>query len=193
MTIPSFHGATISSEPFPAMRMPRFLPDGLSDATLEWLETSAPWRLRTESFYEQYEFSLLGMTLPDHLAALTQDTFLGALESSLCRGFDIDGLVLVDVTAHLLDPGKTIRIHNDYLGGEETHRLLIQFNSGWTEDMGGLLMLFSGDGPEHLADVLLPEHGSAFAFEISPSSFHAVSTVRAGRRFTIVYTFRQTP
>jgi len=68
---------------------------------------------------------------------------------------------------------------------------LIQFNAGWEVSQGGLLMLFGADTPETLQTVLLPTHGSGFAFEISAKSFHAVSSIKAGERYTLVYTFRR--
>jgi hypothetical protein len=79
------------------------------------------------------------------------------------------------------------------LGPEETHRLLIQLNTGWEPKQGGLLMLFGSDSPESLQHVILPAHDSGLAFEISPSSFHAVSTIKRGVRYTIVYTFNRAP
>ncbi|MEL0254191.1 MAG: 2OG-Fe(II) oxygenase, partial [Novosphingobium sp.] len=77
-----------------------------------------------------------------------------------------------------------------FLGREETHRLLVQFNRGWPFENGGLLMTFASERAEDLAEAFVPMHGSAFAFEISPRSFHAVSTIHNGERFTLVYTFR---
>ena len=56
---------------------------------------------------------------------------------------------------------------------------------------GGLLMLFRSEAPESVHSALLPTHGSGFAFEISANSFHAVSSIRTGERYTLVYTFRR--
>jgi hypothetical protein len=36
------------------------------------------------------------------------------------------------MSAHKLTAGQTIRIHNDWIRGEETHRVLIQVNDGWS-------------------------------------------------------------
>ena len=87
--------------------------------------------------------------------------------------------------------GQTIRVHNDYIGGAETHRMLVQLNRGWDAANGGLLMLFDSDRAEDVSAVIIPRHGSALAFAISPKSFHAVSTIVSGARFTLVYTFRK--
>lgn len=161
-----------------------------ADQVLLWLE-EAPWRLRVEEFYEQHEFSLLSVPPPPKLAALVSEATIGKLVNGLRRALKIDQpLNVVDIAAHRLIAGQTIRVHNDFIGSEETHRLLLQFNRGWPVENGGLLMTFASERAEDVADAFVPLHGSAFAFEISPRSFHAVSTIRSGERFTLVYTFR---
>jgi Rps23 Pro-64 3,4-dihydroxylase Tpa1-like proline 4-hydroxylase len=158
------------------------------------LQTSAPWALRVESFYEQHEFSLLTSNLNPEVADLVSTAFVGEVRRELQARFSIDGeLVLVDVGAHRLTAGQTIRIHNDYIGDQETHRLLIQLNDGWSVERGGLLMLFEDDKPESVKSMVMPTHGSGFAFEISSCSYHAVSSIRDGERYTLVYTFRRLP
>jgi Rps23 Pro-64 3,4-dihydroxylase Tpa1-like proline 4-hydroxylase len=99
-------------------------------------------------------------------------------------------LIVTEITAHKLVPGQTIRVHNDYLDNRETHRLLMQFNRGWEDAQGGLLMLFGSASREDVRRILRPVDGSAMAFPISPQSFHAVSTVRHGHRYTLVYSFK---
>ena len=188
-----FHtdGALGSVEPFPHLAMPAILSREAADYVLGWLKTSAPWRLRVESFYEQYEFSLISEDNSVAARALTRRPLIEVLQRLIRDHFDIRGeLTLVDVSAHKLTPGQTIRIHNDSIEGEETHRVLIQLNGGWSTANGGLLMLFGSQAPEDVRAVIEPSHGSGFAFEISERSFHAVSTIKGGERFTLVYTFR---
>ena len=50
-------------------------------------------------------------------------------------------------------------------------------------------MFFNGPEPEMATNVIEPVSGSVQAFAISPRSHHAVSTVHADNRFTIVYSF----
>lgn len=162
-----------------------------ADAALEWLRDEAPWTLRVEHFYEQHELDLSDEDDP-RVAPLTSSQFVASVRAGLTRLLPTEGpLELVGVAAHRLTRGQTIRIHNDDLGREETHRMLLQLNEGWTVEQGGLLVLFSDDRPEAVSEVILPVHASGFGFRISPRSHHAVSTVRVGERFTIVYTFRQ--
>ena len=44
----------------------------------------------------------------------------------------------VDVTAHKLVAGQTIRIHNDYLPEGESHRLLLQLTEAGNPNTGGI-------------------------------------------------------
>ena len=97
---------------------------------------------------------------------------------------------LASSAAHKLLAKQTIRIHNDFLDGDERYRLLVQLNRGWTDAQGGMLMLFASGCSTDVRRVLRPVHGSMFAFEISPASYHAVSTVHSGERYTLVYSFK---
>jgi Rps23 Pro-64 3,4-dihydroxylase Tpa1-like proline 4-hydroxylase len=190
--LPLFKDAIKSAQPFPHLRVSEILRHEDADQVLRWLREKAPWKLTVTDFYEQYEFSLLDSTRAPGAERLVELSFIKTICTELKRIFEVEEeLDLVDVTAHKLTPGQTIRIHNDFLGLDETHRLLIQFNAGWEVSQGGLLMLFGADTPETLQTVLLPTHGSGFAFEISAKSFHAVSSIKAGERYTLVYTFRR--
>lgn len=190
--LPSFQNIRASAYPFPHVQVSNILEPEIADKILCWLRTYAPWNLRVESFYEQHEISLLRGELAPEVIGLTSPVFVDAIREELRLQFKIDSdLMLVDIGAHRLTKGQTIRIHNDYLDDQETHRLLIQINGGWSANHGGLLMLFAADTPESLRSIILPTHASGFAFEISRASFHAVSTINEGERYTLVYTFRR--
>ncbi len=156
---------------------------------LDWLENEAPWELTVTKFYEQYEFSLLHAPLSPSLKCLVAPETLCVLKSQMFRYFGQPLSERVDVTAHKMVPKQTIRLHNDYLSGGESHRLLLQLNEGWKPDQGGYLMFFRGPNPEMASNIVEPVSGSVQAFAISPHSYHAVSTVHTGKRFTIVYSF----
>jgi Rps23 Pro-64 3,4-dihydroxylase Tpa1-like proline 4-hydroxylase len=160
-----------------------------SSRILSWLETSAPWHLTVQDFYEQYEFSLLDVQLPSHLSFLASAETLGSLRSSVETLLGAELGDRIDATVHKLVPGQRIRVHNDFIPGQETHRILIQLNRGWEEESGGILMLFTGENPKTLTRLIVPKNCSAFGFAISPRSYHAVSTVHSGERFTLVYSF----
>jgi Rps23 Pro-64 3,4-dihydroxylase Tpa1-like proline 4-hydroxylase len=189
--IPCFDGAVIAVSPFPHASVPAILASKESSLALSWLRSEAPWELRIESFYEQYEFSLLSAEVPVKLRGLISSSFVDELREFLQASVGApDELALVDISAHKLVSGQTIRIHNDFIGAEETHRVLVQLNDGWNAQNGGILMLFGSHRPEDVTATILPLHGSGFVFEISSRSFHAVSTIKSGERFTLVYTFR---
>lgn len=179
--------------PFPHATATSVLPISLIDSALAWMETDAPWSLRIASFYEQWEVHLDHEALPSCLAQLLHRGMTNHLVRTMFVPFTDAELSLIEVTAHKLLPGQTIRIHNDYLDGEESHRLLIQLNRGWSDSQGGLLMLFGSSHVDDVRRIIRPIHGSAMAFTISPKSFHAVSTIQHGERYTLVYSFKAVP
>jgi Rps23 Pro-64 3,4-dihydroxylase Tpa1-like proline 4-hydroxylase len=182
--------AELRCDPFPHTVVTGLIANDLADATLRWMETAAPWTLRVASFYEQWEIHLDPTTLPANLASLVAPTTISSLTETMLQPLTEAPLELTEVTAHKLANGQTIRIHNDYIERQESHRLLIQLNRGWTNSQGGLLMLFGGDRPEEIRRTLRPLHRSALGFTISPHSFHAVSTIHSGERYTLVYSFK---
>lgn len=188
MTI-AVHKADLRTEPFPHVTHPAPLPAMLCAAALTWMETTAPWRLRIASFYEQWELHLEPSVLPVELTAILATETIDRLRTEILTPLTNARLSLTEITAHKLVPGQTIRVHNDYLDGGESHRLLIQLNRGWDDAQGGLLMLFGSASPEDVRRILRPVNRSAMAFQISPQSFHAVSTIRQGHRYTLVYSF----
>jgi len=98
----------------------------------------------------------------------------------------------VRVTAHHLLAGGSLTPHCDRAPLKFTHRLLIHLNRGWTGENGGLLCVLDGDPSARkrtTQNLILPAHRSAFAFEISSRSFHAVTPVVTGERYTLSYAF----
>lgn len=183
--------AVARSTPFQHAVCNPLLNGATAEAAIAWFETQAPWKLKVASFYEQYECNLHEADLPESIAAIIAPEFVRELSRRMLGPISGDELKLTEVNAHKLVAGQTIRIHNDYIGGEETHRVLVQLNRGWDDANGGMLMLFSGPRAEDVARIVRPTHASATSFEISSSSFHAVSTIHSGERYTIVYSFRR--
>ncbi len=179
----------VFAEPFPYFTAAEGFGEGVSMAILEWLETEAPWALVEMDFYEQYEISLWAVPPPPHLEFLTGQPFLDDLRSKAERVFGAQLQERIDCTAHKLVPGQRIRIHNDFIPGEETHRVLIQLNRGWHDDQGGFLMFFNSGDPSDVHRVFSPVHDSLVGFAISEVSNHAVSTIHGGERFTLVFSF----
>jgi Rps23 Pro-64 3,4-dihydroxylase Tpa1-like proline 4-hydroxylase len=177
------------SKPFDYFVSPQALRDDLCTKLLNWLEGDAPWKLVETDFYEQYEFSFWDVDMPPELVVLREPDFLSALKMKAEDMFHVELGNDIDVAAHKLIPGQRIRIHNDFISGEKTYRLLIQLNRGCKDEDGGLLLLFNSSDPADIHKAFRPIHNSAIGFVVSPESNHAVSTIQGGERFTLVYSF----
>lgn len=177
------------STPFPYFVSPEALQPDISQMVLAWLETDVPWQLVKTDFYEQFEFSLWDVRLPWSLNFLRSPFFLTSIRKHLEKAFEADLKEHPDIRAHKLVPGQHIRLHNDFIPGAGTHRLLIQFNKGWQDENGGLLLFFHSDDPADIHKIFRPRHNSAVGFALTRNSYHAVSTIHAGMRFTLVYSF----
>ena len=183
--------AEVYSAPFPYFVSPQALLPEVSTELLNWLESDAPWKLVETEFYEQYEFSFYDIKLPSQLAYLTTRNYLDAVKSRVEDLFSVKLDARIDFTAHKLIPGQRIRIHNDYIPGCETHRLLIQLNRGWEDENGGMLIFFNSQNPSDIHKIFRPSHNSSVGFAISPDSHHAVSTIHNGERYTVIFSFYQ--
>lgn len=192
----SIRGRTINfadvesrTEPFDYFVLTETFGEAESFEILDWLETSAPWKLVEADFYTQYEFDFEGIKLPERISFLYAKYFLDYLIEKFEDLFLVELERRIDLTAHKLTAGHTIRLHNDFLPGQETHRFIVQLNRGWRDENGGFLILFSSPNPSHIHRVIRPVHNSAVGFTISEKSNHAVSTVHEGERYTLVYSF----
>lgn len=177
------------TDPFAHFYVEDALDAEVAENALCWFEDGAPWELSVTDFYEQHELRLLNVDVPQGIGVLREPATLAHLRREVGSLLGAELADFVDVTVHKLTPGQRIRIHNDYIPGRETHRLLIQLNRGWCEDQGGMLMLFGGPRPEDVRRVVPPIHCTSLGFAISPDSHHAVSVVYSGERFTLVYSF----
>jgi Rps23 Pro-64 3,4-dihydroxylase Tpa1-like proline 4-hydroxylase len=184
-----FSPFAIFPEPFPYAVSPRAFNGGISYDILEWLEVEAPWKLVETDFYEQFEFNFIDAIVPDRLTFLQNELFLGTLRSIVQKLLGVSLGERIDATAHKLVKGQRIRIHNDFLQGGETHRLLIQLNRGWRDEDGGFLLFFNSPDPTDIHKIFRPVHNSVVVFAISPDSNHAVTTIHESDRFTLVYSF----
>ena len=176
-------------KPFRYSVIPEALEPNVGNALLNWLEKDAPWTLRIEEFYEQHEFTVSSEVLPAHLRELVSKAELSPLREHVAKLFDVQLAERIDITVHRLTNGQRIRIHNDHIPGQESHRLLIQLNRGWSDENGGTLMLFGRGGPTDVQKMLRPIHNSGLLFEISCDSLHAVTPIHRGERFTLVMSF----
>lgn len=185
----NFTDFEVQTEPFDYFILLKAFDEEESLFILNWLEISAPWKLVEANFYTQYEFNFEDISLPEEIAFLYERNFLNYLIREFEKIFSAKLAYQVDVTAHKLIAGHTIRLHNDFIPDKETHRLLIQLNRNWKEENGGFLIFFNSSDPKDIHRIIFPVHNSAVGFAISPKSNHAVSTIHDGERYTLVYSF----
>lgn len=192
MSCLNFEHSDIQELPFKHCAIDDILNNGLEYIIHDWFERTAEWRLTEMDFYTQFEFSLFDVQLPEELSCLVSEDTLEQIKSEFCKIFGLPNYEIVGITAHKLVGGHKIGVHNDFIGNEETHRLLIQINPEWLDDNGGFLMLFNSQDYQDLNKIVRPLLNTGFGFEITDKSYHAVSTVYNYSRYTIVYTLRAT-
>jgi hypothetical protein len=180
------------SEPFPHFFCPEFLDATTADALLAWLD-ARPWRPVGLEGYDGYcDAPLNAWNLPEALSGMVAPGFLIQLRQLMAQFFAIDSSGPVRATAHRILAGGGLSPHTDVSHIRFTHRLLVQLNRGWSPECGGLLCLHGGNpnaNQESLRKSVPPIHRSGFAFEISERSFHSVTPVLHGQRYTLSYTF----
>ena len=186
----NLHKSNYSATPFPLIHSSAVLSPQLASNLLSWLETYDSWNLIQTDFYEQYEFNFQDANIPSHLNCFDDGTFNLAALKIMSEIFEVKLEDSVDIVAHKLTPGQKIGIHNDNLEGAETHRLIIQLNSGWREENGGYFMTFKSDDARNIHQIVAPLHNSAIGFAITENSHHAVTTVHKSNRYTIVCSFK---
>ena len=173
--------------PFPYFIAELALENGVLASVVSWLENHNGWYLVTRDFYEQYELAWSDEQTPLEFSPLLDPTLMEMMCRQMGEIFNVEFSPLVDCTLHRLTRGQRIRIHNDYVQGNETHRLIVHLNREWRDVDGGFFMLFNSQDAVDVERVLRPLHGTVIGFEISENSHHAVSAVFAGERFSIVY------
>jgi len=180
------------SQPFPHFQCPEFLDAATAGALLAWLE-SRQWPSLGLDGYDGYsDAPLTAANLPNSLNGLVAPDFLMQLRQLMAQFFRIDTSGYVRATAHRILTRGALRAHTDVSQMRFTHRLLVQLNRRWSPEYGGLLCLHAGDprgGEERLAKAVAPIHRSGLAFEVSERSFHSVTPVLDGQRYTLSYTF----
>jgi Rps23 Pro-64 3,4-dihydroxylase Tpa1-like proline 4-hydroxylase len=185
-----FSSTLVTERPFPHLITQSLFSDSLAAKIYHWLEGFQEWGLTEADFYTQFEFSLFDVTLPDEICEILSPETVNTILSYFQQQFGLNDLELVGVTVHKLSNGHRIGIHNDFIGPEETHRLVVQLSPDWNESKGGYLMLFHSQRTEDVAKLVPPIVNSAFGFPISDKSYHAVSQVYDFNRYTLVYTMK---
>ncbi|HEY2302545.1 MAG TPA: 2OG-Fe(II) oxygenase [Acidimicrobiales bacterium] len=181
----------LAGEPFPHFVMDDLLDRVDGERIRAWLEHEAEWKLQERSFYCQDTCNNAESLRAGPLACLCNPATLEGLADHLGEMFGLDlETKSVHVEAHRLRPGQGIGIHNDNPRfGTESVRLVIHFGGPYNDSDGGHLLLFTGPDPTAMTTVVRPLHNSAAGFLLSEKSYHAVSDVKAGGRYSVVVGF----
>ena len=186
-------GGAVQRDPFLHVVIPDSIDANVAESLLSWFETGAAWQYcAIDEFYQLLDLDLRSVRLPERLRVFVEDSFLEDLRNRAAGLLSARLGSKIDVTAHKMLPGCRIRIHTDYGPLRQTVRLLVHLNRGWKAENGGLLMLLDQERPSPDSRNLkcyVPHHRRAIGFEISPNSFHAVSTIVAGERYALCFSF----
>jgi hypothetical protein len=191
----ALRGTESVPEPFPHFSLRAVFDHETAQAILSCLEQDTPWDLESHSFYVHYGCATIVEHLsknPSTLAASPEAITL--IRKHLERIFHKSLTDKFNLVAHRMLPGHKIGVHNDHpAGGTETHRFLVNFNRGFEDSYGGHLVLFrKEDLGEDFGDdtvVLRPLHNAGMGMELSMQSYHYVDEIKAGERYSLVYSF----
>jgi hypothetical protein len=159
-----------------------------ADALLARLESAQSWRLVREAFYELDELAPSDSFFDGVPEVLTASDLV-AITDAIEHALDLSLERRVKLMAHRIVAGQGIGLHSDSSSGGETHRLAITLNRNFEDLKGGNLVFFKTSNVWDIHRIFRPVHNSAVCFELVPYSFHAVSDVISGVRYSIVISF----
>jgi hypothetical protein len=192
-----FDGAVVETSPFRHFTIQNFIDEDVAASLLLWFEQEADWDAKSiAGLGTLSSVDLHTSELGRHLDFLTGEPFLSYVRRQMSELFatELDGFV--DLTGNRMMQGQEIGLHNDVStlppAFRFTHRLVLYLNHQYSEEYGGVLRLMNALASPESASVqkrILPVHRSAFGFEISDSSYHAIEPVRKGTRYNLSFTF----
>jgi hypothetical protein len=154
-----------------------------------WLEQHAVWHRHRGGFFDQFETQDLFRTGSPFVKLLGKFPELRATIACLC-GVDVEEAA--EISAHRLVSGQFIGIHTDEPRGDyETHRLVVILPSPGVKGHEGSLVLLDQKNwreAKHLAGYRAIG-GQALLFPLHEQSYHAVSKVLFGTRYSLVFSF----
>ena len=192
-----FDGAVVETSPFRHFTIQNFIDEDVAASLLLWFEQEADWDAKSiAGLGTLSSVDLHTSELGRHLDFLTGEPFLSYVRRQMSELFatELDGFV--DLTGNRMMQGQEIGLHNDVStlppAFRFTHRLVLYLNHQYSEEYGGALILANALSPSRSARAqkrILPVHRSAFGFEISESSYHAIEPVLKGTRYSLTFTF----
>jgi len=172
------------------------LPRSAAIALAERARGERHWKLHEEWFFSQNDVawvrrefgrSPVGEMTPEITALWTAG--VGLVESQM--NAVIGGHYTV--IGHKMVADQVVGIHNDSpdldRGRIENYRLIYYVDDEYSDDKGGYLLLFSGGDGAEITDAVRPLFNSAVLMHLSDSSYHAVSRIQRGVRYSLVVSY----
>jgi 2OG-Fe(II) oxygenase superfamily len=192
-----FDGAVVETSPFRYFSIENFIDEDVASSLLRWFEREADWTAKSiAGLGTLSSVELHTSELGHQLDFLTGESFLSHLRRQMGEAFGTKLEGFVDLTANRMTRRQEIGAHNDTStlppAFRFTHRLVLYLNHQYSEEYGGALILANALSPSRSAWAqkrILPVHRSAFGFEISESSYHAIEPVLKGTRYSLTFTF----
>lgn len=157
-----------------------------SDDILEWLQKHAAWHRHTGSFYDQFEcLNVLDRNSPFRFLLEQAEPLRKFIEEIISE--PLHPFVHFDI--HRLTTGQAIGFHTDDPGEDrETHRLIVMLPSSPHLKGGNFILTKNREMPN---DAMGYEHhpGAAVLMSFGASSYHAVSRIETGTRYSLVVSF----
>ena len=179
------------SAPYPHLRMHPVLHPDDAARVLRWLQLSNSWRREMRSFSSHDSFALTPDIVPTEADPAVSPNLLRVLRNVLQSRLGVTLKSYSLIEAHRSIKQDHIGLHTDE--GVNEVRVTLNLNSGWTESHGGILSL--QDRPVHPRKRIAycPVHNSATAFCTTETSYHQVSPIKVGLRYTLLYRFPIAP
>ncbi|KQS27067.1 cyclophane-containing peptide 2OG-Fe(II) oxygenase YhhC [Dyadobacter sp. Leaf189] len=179
------------NKPYPHLTVDGILSEDLTRKIVHWFDTKAEWQPHTSSFFNQFDCMNLSMGRLDGLDGLFSRPTVTYFRKLIEKHMEVDlSETRISYCAHKFTQGLGVGIHTDSPhDGTETHRLIIHLNSHFSDRFGGHLVVLNENNIGNINKIVRPVNNSAFAFELSDNSFHAVSDVEEGIRYSLIYSF----
>lgn len=163
------------------------LEPALAQRALSWLRCTEAWERQEGAFFRHDAFALTPDVVPPDVEEVVSLKTLGSLRAILQSRFGTEVQPFAHVEAHRATARDDIGLHTD--ADVREIRLMLNFNTHWTSGQGGVLQL--QDRPDHPCRRVRyrPLHNSATAFRTATDSYHCVSPVQEGERYTLLYRF----
>jgi hypothetical protein len=167
-----------------------FDPD-LYAALLDWLEHHASWSDYGDGLSEHSTVYLRGNETDEPWPHVWAEWLPAAVET-LAVAFDTSFRPGTTIWANRFCVGEKISVHNDFSPDPQpgdlrffTHRLIVYLTRSWSPEDGGMLGIFSDELAVQPLQIVPPLANSGIAMAFGPRSYHGVSRVRSGERYTI--------